>query len=141
MKNFIKLLPLFFMALFLSFASCDYLAKTTGANEPDSTAVISVTDRVDAFVVEKATNEIEKTYYALPIETYRLILERIGSNATMNEIVAEYNRNQSYWIGVEISSKVKEIEIESPGDIESITVTPNLKDPAVKVVPDNGTAK
>ena len=139
MKTYFKLL--FLMLVLLSVTSCDKITKLTSIDDTaiDTVTVVTVDERVDFFVQEKATNDMLQTYYALPVATYKLILERIGATATMNEIVAEYTRNQAYWIGIEISSKLKDINIESPGNVESITVTPNMKEETVKIVPPNAT--
>lgn len=99
--------------------------------------VQTVDQSVAAFIASKNAYTVEQVYFALPETTFATIVTRIGTTATKEEIVAEYQRNKEYYLSLQLSEKIGEVPIEGPDakNVESASITVQLKGPDTTKVP------
>ena len=97
----------------------------------------TVKEATASFMEAKNAYTVEQIYFALPEATYVTIVNRIGTNATMEEVVKEYQRNKTYYISLQLSETIGNIPIEGPdaNNVESVNMAINLKSPDTTKVP------
>ena len=100
-------------------------------------ALPTVKEATTSFMEAKNAYTVEQIYFALPEATYVTIVNRIGTNATMEEVVKEYQRNKTYYISLQLSETIGSIPIEGPdaNNVESVNMAINLKSPDTTKVP------
>ena len=100
-------------------------------------ALPTVKEATTSFMEAKNAYTVEQIYFALPEATYATIVNRIGTNATMGEVVKEYQRNKTYYISLQLSETIGNIPIEGPDakNVESVNMAINLKSPDTTKVP------
>ena len=100
-------------------------------------ALPTVKEATTSFIEAKNAYTVEQIYFALPEATYVTIINRIGTNATMEEVVKEYQRNKTYYISLQLSETIGSIPIEGPdaNNVESVNMAINLKSPDTTKVP------
>ena len=100
-------------------------------------ALPTVKEATTSFMEAKNAYTVEQIYFALPEATYATIVNRIGTNATMEEVVKEYQRNKTYYISLQLSETIGNIPIEGPdaNNVESVNMAINLKSPDTTKVP------
>ena len=100
-------------------------------------ALPTVKEATTSFMEAKNAYTVEQIYFALPEATYATIVNRIGTNATMEEVVNEYQRNKQYYISLQLSETIGSIPIEGPdaNNVESVNMAINLKSPDTTKVP------
>ena len=100
-------------------------------------ALPTVKEATTSFMEAKNAYTVEQIYFALPEATYVTIVNRIGTNATMEEVVKEYQRNKTYYISLQLSETIGNIPIEGPdaNNVESVNMAINLKSPDTTKVP------
>ena len=100
-------------------------------------ALPTVKEATTSFMEAKNAYTVEQIYFALPEATYVTIVNRIGTNATMEEVVNEYQRNKQYYISLQLSETIGSIPIEGPdaNNVESVNMAINLKSPDTTKVP------
>lgn len=100
-------------------------------------ALPTVKEATTSFLEAKNAYTVEQIYFALPEATYVTIVNRIGTNATMEEIVNEYQRNKQYYISLQLSETIGSIPIEGPDakNVESVNMNVTLKSPDTTKVP------
>ena len=100
-------------------------------------ALPTVKEATASFMEAKNAYTVEQIYFALPEATYVTIVNRIGTNATMEEVVKEYQRNKTYYISLQLSETIGNIPIEGPdaNNVESVNMAINLKSPDTTKVP------
>ena len=100
-------------------------------------ALPTVKEATTSFMEAKNAYTVEQIYFALPEATYVTIVNRIGTNATMEEVVNEYQRNKQYYISLQLSETIGSIPIEGPDakNVESVNMAINLKSPDTTKVP------
>ena len=100
-------------------------------------ALPTVKEATASFMEAKNAYTVEQIYFALPEATYVTIVNRIGTNATMEEVVKEYQRNKTYYISLQLSETIGSIPIEGPdaNNVESVNMAINLKSPDTTKVP------
>ena len=100
-------------------------------------ALPTVKEATASFMEAKNAYTVEQIYFALPEATYATIVNRIGTNATMEEVVKEYQRNKTYYISLQLSETIGSIPIEGPdaNNVESVNMAINLKSPDTTKVP------
>ena len=100
-------------------------------------ALPTVKEATASFMEAKNAYTVEQIYFALPEATYATIVNRIGTNATMEEVVKEYQRNKTYYISLQLSETIGNIPIEGPdaNNVESVNMAINLKSPDTTKVP------
>lgn len=100
-------------------------------------ALPTVKEATASFMEAKNAYTVEQIYFALPEATYVTIVNRIGTNATMEEVVNEYQRNKQYYISLQLSETIGSIPIEGPdaNNVESVNMAINLKSPDTTKVP------
>ena len=100
-------------------------------------ALPTVKEATTSFMEAKNAYTVEQIYFALPEATYVTIVNRIGTNATMEEVVKEYQRNKTYYISLQLSETIGSIPIEGPDakNVESVNMAINLKSPDTTKVP------
>lgn len=122
------------MLFSLVLISCDTFKKKPAVIEQ---ALPTVKEATTSFVEAKNAYTVEQIYFALPEATYVTIVNRIGTNATMEEVVKEYQRNKTYYISLQLSETIGNIPIEGPdaNNVESVNMAINLKSPDTTKVP------
>ena len=97
----------------------------------------TVKEATTSFLEAKNAYTVEQIYFALPEATYVTIVNRIGTNATMEEVVNEYQRNKQYYISLQLSETIGSIPIEGPDakNVESVNMNVILKSPDTTKVP------
>ena len=100
-------------------------------------ALPTVKEATTSFMEAKNAYTVEQIYFALPEATYVTIVNRIGTNATMEEVVKEYQRNKTYYISLQLSETIGSIPIEGPDakNVESVNMDITLKAPDTAKVP------
>ena len=100
-------------------------------------ALPTVKEATASFMEAKNAYTVEQIYFALPEATYVTIVNRIGTNATMEEVVKEYQRNKTYYISLQLSETIGSIPIEGPDakNVESVNMDITLKTPDTAKVP------
>ena len=100
-------------------------------------ALPTVKEATTSFMEAKNAYTVGQIYFALPEATYATIVNRIGTNATMEEVVKEYQRNKTYYISLQLSETIGNIPIEGPdaNNVESVNMAINLKSPDTTKVP------
>ena len=100
-------------------------------------ALPTVKEATTSFMEAKNAYTVEQIYFALPEATYVTIVNRIGTNATMEEVVKEYQRNKTYYISLQLSETIGNIPIEGPDakNVESVNMDITLKAPDTAKVP------
>lgn len=100
-------------------------------------ALPTVKEATTSFLEAKNAYTVEQIYFALPEATYVTIVNRIGTNATMEEVVNEYQRNKQYYISLQLSETIGSIPIEGPDakNVESVNMNVILKSPDTTKVP------
>ena len=100
-------------------------------------ALPTVKEATTSFMEAKNAYTVEQIYFALPEATYVTIVNRIGTNATMEEVVKEYQRNKTYYISLQLSETIGSIPIEGPDakNVESVNMDITLKSPDTTKVP------
>lgn len=100
-------------------------------------ALPTVKEATTSFMEAKNAYTVEQIYFALPEATYVTIVNRIGTNATMEEVVNEYQRNKTYYISLQLSETIGSIPIEGPDakNVESVNMDITLKSPDTTKVP------
>ncbi len=100
-------------------------------------ALPTVKEATASFMEAKNAYTVEQIYFALPEATYVTIVNRIGTNATMEEVVKEYQRNKTYYISLQLSETIGSIPIEGPdaNNVESVNMDITLKAPDTAKVP------
>lgn len=100
-------------------------------------ALPTVKEATTSFMEAKNAYTVEQIYFALPEATYVTIVNRIGTNATMEEVVKEYQRNKTYYISLQLSETIGSIPIEGPdaNNVESVNMDITLKSPDTTKVP------
>ena len=100
-------------------------------------ALPTVKEATTSFMEAKNAYTVEQIYFALPEATYAIIVNRIGTNATMEEVVNEYQRNKQYYISLQLSETIGSIPIEGPdaNNVESVNMNITLKAPDTAKVP------
>ena len=122
------------MLLSLVLISCDAFKKKPAVIEQ---ALPTVKEATTSFMEAKNAYTVGQIYFALPEATYATIVNRIGTNATMEEVVKEYQRNKTYYISLQLSETIGNIPIEGPdaNNVESVNMAINLKSPDTTKVP------
>ena len=100
------------------------------------TVVLSPEEATAAFSVEKNDYAVTRTYYELPAETYFLIIKKIGTAAT----------KQQLYISTQVAEKIGSVPIEGPdsANVKEIAIGVQLKEPnqhQTPVVAGDGTQK
>ena len=118
----------------------DEVAATT------ETVVLTPEEATAAFSVEKNDYTVTRTYYELPAETYFLIIKKIGTAATKQQVVAEYLSNRELYISTQVAEKIGSVPIEGPdsANVKEIAIGVQLKEPnqhQTPVVAGDGTQK
>lgn len=100
-------------------------------------ALPTVKEATASFMEAKNAYTVGQIYFALPEATYVTIVNRIGTNATMEEVVKEYQRNKTYYISLQLSETIGSIPIEGPdaNNVESVNMDITLKAPDTAKVP------
>lgn len=100
-------------------------------------ALPTVKEATTSFMEAKNAYTVGQIYFALPEATYVTIVNRIGTNATMEEVVKEYQRNKTYYISLQLSETIGSIPIEGPdaNNVESVNMDITLKAPDTAKVP------
>ena len=100
-------------------------------------ALPTVKEATASFMEAKNAYTVGQIYFALPEATYATIVNRIGTNATMEEVVKEYQRNKTYYISLQLSETIGNISIEGPdaNNVESVNMDITLKAPDTAKVP------
>ena len=122
------------MLFSLVLISCDAFKKKPTVIEQ---ALPTVKEATTSFMEAKNAYTVGQIYFALPEATYATIVNRIGTNATMGEVVKEYQRNKTYYISLQLSETIGNIPIEGPdaNNVESVNMAINLKSPDTTKVP------
>ena len=82
----------------------------------------------------------------MPAETYFLIIKKIGTAATKQQVVAEYLNNRELYISTQVAEKIGSVPIEGPdsANVKEIAIGVQLKEPTqhqTPVVAGDGTQK
>lgn len=122
------------MLFSLVLISCDAFKKKPTVIEQ---ALPTVKEATASFMEAKNAYTVGQIYFALPEATYVTIVNRIGTNATMEEVVKEYQRNKTYYISLQLSETIGSIPIEGPDakNVESVNMDITLKAPDTAKVP------
>ena len=134
-KNLIITLCIVTICGLLAYVGFNVLKKDV--TELKTEQVQTVEQNVASFIDAKNAYTVEQVYFALPETTFATIVTRIGTTATKEEIVAEYQRNKEYYLSMQLSEKIGEIPIEGPDakNVESANISVQLKEPDTTKIP------
>lgn len=90
-----------------------------------------------SFSAEKNEFTVTQIYYELPAETYFLIVQKIGTAATKQQVVTEYLNNRESYISAQVAEKIKEVSITGPdsANVKNVQVGVQLKEETPPVTP------
>ena len=90
-----------------------------------------------SFSAEKNEFTVTQIYYELPAETYFLIVQKIGTAATKQQVVTEYLNNRESYISAQVAEKIKEVNITGPdsANVKNVQVGVQLKEETPPVTP------
>ena len=90
-----------------------------------------------SFSAEKNEFTVTQIYYELPAETYFLIIQKIGTAATKQQVVTEYLNNRESYISAQVAEKIKEVSITGPdsANVKNVQVGVQLKEETPPVTP------
>ena len=102
--------------------------------------VLTPEEATASFSAEKNEFTVTQIYYELPAETYFLIVQKIGTAATKQQVVTEYLNNRESYISAQVAEKIKEVSITGPdsANVKNVQVGVQLKEempPVTPVVP------
>ena len=99
--------------------------------------VLTPEEATASFSAEKNEFTITQIYYELPAETYFLIVQKIGTAATKQQVVTEYLNNRESYISAQVAEKIKEVSITGPdsANVKNVQVGVQLKEETPPVTP------
>lgn len=99
--------------------------------------VLTPEEATASFSAEKNEFTVTQIYYELPAETYFLIVQKIGTAATKQQVVTEYLNNRESYISVQVAEKIKEVSITGPdsANVKNVQVGVQLKEETPPVTP------
>ena len=99
--------------------------------------VLTPEEATASFSVEKNEFTVTQIYYELPAETYFLIVQKIGTAATKQQVVTEYLNNRESYISAQVAEKIKEVSITGPdsANVKNVQVGVQLKEETPPVTP------
>lgn len=116
-----------FAAVIVALGWYTYDRSQNGANVPETVVnetsfefsdPITVQERINEWVFQKEVRQYENAYYELDPGTLQLILEKLGAEVSLVEIVKEYQNNSSYYFTKSAMRKIDGfIEEKAPKEI------------------------
>ena len=99
--------------------------------------VLTPEEATASFSAEKNEFTVTQIYYELPAETYFLIVQKIGTAATKQQVVTEYLNNRESYISAQVAEKIKEVNITGPdsANVKNVQVGVQLKEETPPVTP------
>ena len=99
--------------------------------------VLTPEEATASFSAEKNEFTVTQIYYELPTETYFLIVQKIGTAATKQQVVTEYLNNRESYISAQVAEKIKEVSITGPdsANVKNVQVGVQLKEETPPVTP------
>lgn len=99
--------------------------------------VLTPEEATASFSAEKNEFTVTQIYYELPAETYFLIVQKIGTAATKQQVVTEYLNNRESYISAQVAEKIKEVSITGPdsANVKNVQVGVQLKEETPPVTP------
>ena len=99
--------------------------------------VLTAEEATASFSAEKNEFTVTQIYYELPAETYFLIVQKIGTAATKQQVVTEYLNNRESYISAQVAEKIKEVSITGPdsANVKNVQVGVQLKEETPPVTP------
>ena len=99
--------------------------------------VLTPEEATASFSAEKNEFTVTQIYYELPAETYFLIVQKIGTAATKQQVVTEYLNNRESYISAQVAEKIKEVSITGPdsANVKNVQVGVQLKEETSPVTP------
>ena len=99
--------------------------------------VLTPEEATASFSAEKNEFTVTQIYYELPAETYFLIVQKIGTAATKQQVVTEYLNNRESYISAQVAEKIKEVSITGPDSaiVKNVQVGVQLKEETPPVTP------
>ena len=99
--------------------------------------VLTPEEATASFSAEKNEFTVTQIYYELPAETYFLIVQKIGTTATKQQVVTEYLNNRESYISAQVAEKIKEVNITGPdsANVKNVQVGVQLKEETPPVTP------
>lgn len=97
---------------------------------------LTVEEAVEAFKIEKRDDLLYRRYVALDPIIIEAIYTKIGTTATLYQIMSEYEANKSYYLSLQASHELPEINMNGPDKDKvrlSVTATVDTTDTEKKI--------
>lgn len=97
---------------------------------------LTVEEAVEAFKIEKRDDLLYRRYVALDPIIIEAIYTKIGTTATLYQIMSEYEANKGYYLSLQASHELPEINMNGPDKDKvrlSVTATVDTTDTEKKI--------
>lgn len=97
---------------------------------------LTVEEAVEAFKIEKRDDLLYRRYVALDPIIIEAIYTKIGTTATLYQIMSEYEANKGYYLSLQASHELPEINMNGPDKNKvklSVTATVDTTDTEKKI--------
>ena len=97
---------------------------------------LTVEEAVEAFKIEKRDDLLYRRYVALDPIIIEAIYTKIGTIATLHQIMSEYEANKGYYLSLQASHELPEINMNGPDKDKvrlSVTATVDTTDTEKKI--------
>lgn len=97
---------------------------------------LTVEEAVEAFKIEKRDDLLYRRYVALDPIIIKAIYTKIGTTATLYQIMSEYEANKGYYLSLQASHELPEINMNGPDKDKvrlSVTATVDTTDTEKKI--------